>query len=77
MLSSEDLKALLTRHGQAHLLRFWAEIGPAGQARLAAELAAIDWDQMDVWIQEYVVALRAVTVPASVAVPPCGATIHP
>lgn len=41
-----DLAARLEPFGQAHLLRFWDELTPAGRARLANEIAAIDFQQI-------------------------------
>ena len=44
----------LQQHGQAHLLRWWAELSDAEQARLASELAAIDFGQLDRLIDDLV-----------------------
>ena len=41
------LRAALARHGQEHLLRFWDELDADAQARLAAEVEAIDLDLVD------------------------------
>ncbi len=41
-----DLDARLQQYGQAHLLRFWDELDAAGRARLARQIAAIDFDQL-------------------------------
>jgi UDP-N-acetylglucosamine/UDP-N-acetylgalactosamine diphosphorylase len=37
----------LERHGHAHLLRWWGELDASSRARLAAEIAAIDFDRLD------------------------------
>lgn len=39
-----DLPALLSRHGQSHLLAFWNELDDARRASLLADIAAIDFD---------------------------------
>ena len=44
----------LERHGQAHLLRWWGELDALLAARLAAEIAAIDFDRLDRLIAELV-----------------------
>ncbi|MBX6315049.1 MAG: UTP--glucose-1-phosphate uridylyltransferase [Isosphaeraceae bacterium] len=49
-----DLVALLDRHGQGHLLRFWDQLDDAARARLAVECQSIDFDRLDRLIQELV-----------------------
>ena len=44
----------LKQHGQGHLLRWWAELNDAEQARLAAEIGSIDFEQLDRLIAELV-----------------------
>ncbi len=44
----------LNQHGQSHLLRWWEELNDDEQARLAAEVASIDFDQLDRLIAELV-----------------------
>lgn len=39
MAPPEETRARLERAGQAHLLRFWAELGPGERAALLAALA--------------------------------------
>jgi UDP-N-acetylglucosamine/UDP-N-acetylgalactosamine diphosphorylase len=41
------LVARLARHGQEHLLKWWDDLGAAERAHLAAEIEAIDFDQLD------------------------------
>lgn len=45
---------MLTNHGQEHLLGFYDELSPAQQAALLEQLAAVDFDQVDEWIDRYV-----------------------
>jgi UDP-N-acetylglucosamine/UDP-N-acetylgalactosamine diphosphorylase len=42
-----ELRAMLARHGQEHLLRFWDELGDPERARLTADVAEIDLDLVD------------------------------
>ncbi|MHB1560492.1 MAG: UTP--glucose-1-phosphate uridylyltransferase [Isosphaeraceae bacterium] len=56
MSPEAELIGRLERHGQGHLLRWWGELDDAGRARLAAEVAAIDLDQLDRLVAELVQA---------------------
>ena len=49
-----DLVERLDRHGQGHLLRWWDELDETAGPRLVAEIAAIDFDQLDDLIAELV-----------------------
>ncbi len=42
-----QLAARLARHGQAHLVQWWEELSDEARARLAAEIAAIDFGPLD------------------------------
>jgi UDP-N-acetylglucosamine/UDP-N-acetylgalactosamine diphosphorylase len=44
----------LEEHGQGHLLQFWDELDDEGRRRLSAELASIDFEQLDSVIAELV-----------------------
>lgn len=44
--SREDLATQLRPFGQEHLLRFWDELSDAGRVQLAAQIAAIDLEQI-------------------------------
>jgi UDP-N-acetylglucosamine/UDP-N-acetylgalactosamine diphosphorylase len=48
------LVARLNQHGQSHLLRWWGELNEVQQARLASEVGAIDFAQLDRLIAELV-----------------------
>ncbi len=62
MSPDAELIGRLERHGQGHLLRWWGELANAQRARLAAEVAAIDLDQLDRLVAELV---RADGTPAA------------
>ncbi len=47
MSPESGLVERLERHGQGHLLRWWDELDDARRARLASELASIDFEQLD------------------------------
>src|SRR6185437_4246520 len=44
----------LERHGQGHLLRWWGELDDARRARLASDLASIDFEQLDRLVEDLV-----------------------
>ncbi len=54
----------LARRGQSHLLGWWNELNDAEQARLAAEVRAIDFEQLDRLIGELVQGNPAAAPPA-------------
>ena len=47
MRPDPDLAGLLARHGQEHLLRWWADLDGAGRAALAEEVRRVDFDELD------------------------------
>jgi len=54
----------LNRHGQSHLLRWWGELSDEERGRLAAEIASIDFKQLDRLVEDLV---RGDPVPAPAA----------
>ena len=44
----------LNQHGQSHLLRWWGELNEEERGRLAAEIASIDFEQLDRLIADLV-----------------------
>jgi UDP-N-acetylglucosamine/UDP-N-acetylgalactosamine diphosphorylase len=55
----------LHRHGQSHLLRWWGELDDNQRARLAAEVASIDFEQLDRLVGELVHAGDASPAPGT------------
>jgi UDP-N-acetylglucosamine/UDP-N-acetylgalactosamine diphosphorylase len=54
MPPDSKLSDRLARHGQQHLLRWWKELDASQRARLAAEIEAINFDQLDELVQHLV-----------------------
>jgi UDP-N-acetylglucosamine/UDP-N-acetylgalactosamine diphosphorylase len=54
----------LEQHGQGHLLRWWGELDSSRRARLASEVASIDFEQLDRLIAELVHGEGAEAPPA-------------
>jgi UDP-N-acetylglucosamine/UDP-N-acetylgalactosamine diphosphorylase len=64
MSSDPSLVETLARHGQSHLLGWWKELNDDQRARLAAEIRAIDFEQLDRLIAELVQGNPATAPPA-------------
>jgi UDP-N-acetylglucosamine/UDP-N-acetylgalactosamine diphosphorylase len=54
MSPEPSLVERLTKHGQAHLLKWWEELDDPSRAELVRELASIDFEQLDRLIAELV-----------------------
>jgi len=54
----------LRQHGQSHLLRWWEELNDTEQARLAADIGSIDFDQLDGLIADLVLHDVAIIPPS-------------
>ena len=48
---------------QEQLLRFWPELSPAQQEKLAGQLEAIDFNEMDKLIRDYVLVRPKTRIP--------------
>jgi len=48
----DDLRLLLEKHNQEHVLAYWDELSAEGREQLAAQIRALDWAQLDAWIAE-------------------------
>ncbi len=61
------LSALLRRHGQEHLLRYWNELDEARRACLAGQLSTIDWEEISRLTDAYVRRRPETTLPDDLA----------
>ncbi|AQT68375.1 putative uridylyltransferase [Anaerohalosphaera lusitana] len=52
--SYEQIKELLTQHGQQHLLAFYDELDEKQQQKLLSQLSELDFVQIDEWAEKYV-----------------------
>jgi len=50
----EDVKNLLKKHGQAHLLTFWGQLNEAQRRNLLAQIEQLDLAKTDNWIEKYI-----------------------
>jgi len=54
MADRSSLEAVLNKHQQPHLLKFFDELSDSEQAALLEQIADIDFDQLEEWIATYV-----------------------
>jgi UDP-N-acetylglucosamine/UDP-N-acetylgalactosamine diphosphorylase len=59
----QDVRSLLGRHGQAHLLDFYDELDGAGRRALLDQIADLDFSVIPEWIAKYVTAQYHPAVP--------------
>ena len=59
----EEIKTLLQRHNQAHLLHFWAELDDSQRQNLLDQIVQLDFEKIDKWITDYVKSYAPVTLP--------------
>src|ERR1017187_4180942 len=70
MAKLETVRTMLQKHGQDHLLQFHGELDESRQAVLLEQIAAIDFEQLDGLIKEFVFKEPAVAIPPALAPPP-------
>jgi len=50
----EEIKKLLEKHHQSHLLAFWDQLNAAQRQSLLAQIQQLDWSQIDGWVVDIV-----------------------
>jgi len=50
----ENIKSLLKKHHQDHLLTFWAELNTAQKRDLLAQIQELDFSKIDYWVANFV-----------------------
>ncbi len=50
----EDIKNLLKKHGQAHLLAFWEQLNATQRHNLLAQIELLDLAKIDNWVANYI-----------------------
>ena len=61
------IRRRISAAGQEQVLRFWNELDDAGQARLAAQLEAVNFDELPGLIRDYVLNKPAADIPDKIA----------
>ena len=69
MADFETIQQTLRQHGQEHLLAFYDELQPQRRQTLLEQIAAIDFDALDGWIEQYVLNDPEITPPADMLPP--------
>jgi UDP-N-acetylglucosamine/UDP-N-acetylgalactosamine diphosphorylase len=59
----ENIKELAECHNQGHLLAFWEQLDSAGRQGLLAQIAGLDFSQVDEWVSNYVKNRASVVLP--------------
>ncbi len=70
MMNIEALRQLTAAHGQQHVLRYFDRLDDAGRRQLAGQLAAIDFDELDELIRDYVLVRPQTAIPGDLAPAP-------
>ncbi len=50
----EDIKNVLKKHRQRHLLAFWDQLDTAQRQRLLSQISRLDLEKIDCWVADYV-----------------------
>lgn len=66
----ENLKNVLKKYGQDHLLCFWDHLDPAQRERLFNQLSRLDFAQIDRWLTDFVLKDSPFQLPANLAPAP-------
>ncbi|MCD6303860.1 MAG: UTP--glucose-1-phosphate uridylyltransferase [Planctomycetes bacterium] len=70
MTDLQSMQRTLAEHGQEHLLRFYEELPAPRQQALLKQLASIDFERLDEYIQRYVLSRPELEVPSEILPPP-------
>jgi UDP-N-acetylglucosamine/UDP-N-acetylgalactosamine diphosphorylase len=62
--SFENVRKLLQKHDQGHLLAFWGQLDDSQRQHLLADIETLDLDKIDSWIENYVKKAVTVVLPA-------------
>jgi UDP-N-acetylglucosamine/UDP-N-acetylgalactosamine diphosphorylase len=57
---------VLAAHGQQQLLGFWGELDKAQRAALLEQIEALDFDQVDKWVGDYVKKANPLSLPTKI-----------
>ncbi len=63
----ENIKKLLRKHNQGHLLAFWGQLDAAQRQNLLAQIAELDFSEIDGWVTNYIKKSTPAAIPADFA----------
>jgi len=65
MADLQTIQKVVQQHGQQHLMQFYEELTEPEQTALLEQLATIDWDRIDEYVQKYVLNPSAFDAPGA------------
>lgn len=68
--NAENIKKLLKKHNQGHLLRFWDQLDPVEKNGLLAQIQQLDFAKIDDWVANFVKKPASAAVPGNLAPAP-------
>jgi UDP-N-acetylglucosamine/UDP-N-acetylgalactosamine diphosphorylase len=66
----QNLKTILKKYGQSHILAFWDRLGPARQGRLLIQINQLNFAQLNRWREEFVLNASPFKLPDKLAPAP-------
>jgi UDP-N-acetylglucosamine/UDP-N-acetylgalactosamine diphosphorylase len=69
MADFRTIQETVNKYGQQHLLRFYDELSEPEQTALLEQLAAIDWDRIGAYVQNYVLNPQSFKAPGEIRPP--------
>jgi len=66
----ENIKKLLKKHNQGHLLAFWEQLDAAQRQNLLAQIEELDFSEIDGWVTNYIKKSTPAAIPADFAPAP-------
>ena len=69
MADLQTIRDAVTKHGKEHVLRFYDELSEPEQAALLEQLATIDWDRIDEFVEQYVTQTPEFKAPGEILPP--------
>jgi len=65
----QEIKKLLKKNGQAHLLAFFEDLAPEQRHDLLTQIERLDWAKIDEWVDNYVKKAPSVPIPDEILPP--------
>jgi UDP-N-acetylglucosamine/UDP-N-acetylgalactosamine diphosphorylase len=60
----ENVKKVLQKHNQGHLLTFWEQLNPAQKQNLLTQINHLDFAKLDLWVADFVKKAGSAAIPA-------------
>lgn len=66
----EEIKKLLKKHKQEHLLTFWNRLNSKQRRKLLAQIQELDFSQIDIWAKKLIKKSRSFKIPSNITPAP-------